>query len=186
MGALGRLDADARKTGMKSKIVVTALAALFSAAAHAECGHYDFVCQQKENAAAKEQAAKEHPEARVCGPFQLKCRRDARAAYLRGDDLPACVAGDTSCTLQREQVLASRKAALAAQDAADSQRFNSLGSVDQSATTQDGQKVYRASDCIGAVVAGVCHGAISGAGLGQPRPTCHGQMLNGQCTGPMF
>lgn len=47
-----------------------------------------------------------------------------------------------------------------------------------------GQKVYRADECVGAVVNGVCHGSI--IPKGGYRPTCHGQMLNGQCTGPMF
>jgi hypothetical protein len=47
-----------------------------------------------------------------------------------------------------------------------------------------GQKVYSPSECIGAIVNGVCHGSI----LPQSayHPTCHGEMLNGMCTGPMF
>ena len=48
---------------------------------------------------------------------------------------------------------------------------------------QYGQPVYRAQDCIGAVVNGVCHGSI---GAAQPQATCYGQMLNGQCTGLQF
>nr|WP_180202429.1 hypothetical protein [Pseudomonas sp. SbOxS1]NYU01860.1 hypothetical protein [Pseudomonas sp. SbOxS1] len=48
---------------------------------------------------------------------------------------------------------------------------------------QYGQPVYRAQDCIGAVVNGVCHGST---GAAQPKATCYGQMLNGQCTGPQF
>ncbi|MDH4565943.1 hypothetical protein E8E95_04565 [Pseudomonas sp. BN414] len=48
---------------------------------------------------------------------------------------------------------------------------------------QYGQPVYRAQDCIGAVVNGVCHGST---GAAQPQSTCYGQMLNGQCTGPQF
>ena len=48
---------------------------------------------------------------------------------------------------------------------------------------QYGEPVYRAEDCIGAVVNGVCHGST---GAAQPRATCYGQMLNGQCTGPMY
>lgn len=46
-----------------------------------------------------------------------------------------------------------------------------------------GQKVYRADECIGAVVNGRCHGSIIPKGYA---PTCYGTMLNGQCTGPMF
>lgn len=48
---------------------------------------------------------------------------------------------------------------------------------------QYGQPVYRAQDCIGAVVNGVCHGST---GAAQPQAICYGQMLNGQCTGPRF
>lgn len=48
---------------------------------------------------------------------------------------------------------------------------------------QSGQPVYRAQDCIGSIVNGVCHGST---GAAQPQATCHGQMLYGQCTGPLF
>jgi hypothetical protein len=48
-----------------------------------------------------------------------------------------------------------------------------------------GQTVYSPSECIGAVVMGVCHGSIL-PDYRQPHPTCYGQMLNGICTGPMF
>jgi hypothetical protein len=46
-----------------------------------------------------------------------------------------------------------------------------------------GETVIRSSDCIGAVVMGVCHGAPAPMA---PMATCHGQMLGGACTGPMF
>jgi len=47
-----------------------------------------------------------------------------------------------------------------------------------------GQTVYSASECIGPVVMGVCHGTIlPNQGT---HPVCHGEMLNGVCTGPMF
>lgn len=36
--------------------------------------------------------------------------------------------------------------------------------------------------CIGAVVNGICHGTPAAGST----MTCHGQMLNGMCTGPMF
>jgi hypothetical protein len=49
----------------------------------------------------------------------------------------------------------------------------------------DGQTVYSPSECIGAVVMGVCHGSIL-PDYSRPHPTCYGQMLNGICTGPMF
>lgn len=48
---------------------------------------------------------------------------------------------------------------------------------------QNGVRVYAPSQCIGAVVNGECHGSIMGDSNYQ---TCHGEMLNGQCTGPMF
>ena len=46
------------------------------------------------------------------------------------------------------------------------------------------QKVYHASECIGPVILGRCHGTIlpkSGY-----HPTCYGTWLNGRCIGPMF
>ena len=50
-------------------------------------------------------------------------------------------------------------------------------------TPQFGQPVIGSGDCIGAVVAGVCHGVpVPGA----PMATCYGQMVGGVCAGPMF
>lgn len=49
---------------------------------------------------------------------------------------------------------------------------------------QYGQPVYRAQDCIGAVVNGVCHGTINPSI--QPVTHCYGAMINDQCTGPMY
>ncbi|MFJ4393718.1 hypothetical protein [Pseudomonas sp. NPDC089396] len=46
----------------------------------------------------------------------------------------------------------------------------------------NGQPVYDASQCIGAVVNGACHGST----IGQPVARCYGTMLNGQCIGPQF
>jgi hypothetical protein len=53
-----------------------------------------------------------------------------------------------------------------------------------------GQPVIPSSECIGAVVNGVCHGTPSpeaqiGIQTGTV-PRCHGQMVGGQCTGPVF
>ena len=48
---------------------------------------------------------------------------------------------------------------------------------------QFGQPVINSGDCIGAVVAGVCHGMPA---PGAPTATCYGQMVGGVCTGPMF
>ncbi|HEX4183965.1 MAG TPA: hypothetical protein VHY34_11975 [Caulobacteraceae bacterium] len=52
------------------------------------------------------------------------------------------------------------------------------------APAQDGVRVYNESQCIGAVVNGQCHGSIMPDAA--YHPTCHGEMLNGMCTGPMF
>ena len=50
--------------------------------------------------------------------------------------------------------------------------------------TQPGTPVYPESSCIGAVVNGVCQGKIPDT---DPKPKgCHGEMINGRCTGPMF
>jgi hypothetical protein len=46
------------------------------------------------------------------------------------------------------------------------------------------QTVYSPSECVGPIVAGVCHGAILPNQA--THPVCHGQMVNGTCTGPMF
>jgi len=48
----------------------------------------------------------------------------------------------------------------------------------------EGQKVYRASECIGAVVNGVCHGSV--IDTDPARPTCHGAWVAGRCTGPQY
>lgn len=48
----------------------------------------------------------------------------------------------------------------------------------------DARKVYDASECIGAVVMGRCHGTILPKSA--YHPTCYGAWLNGRCTGPMF
>jgi hypothetical protein len=47
-----------------------------------------------------------------------------------------------------------------------------------------GQPVYAPSECVGPIVAGVCQGAILPNQA--THPVCHGEMLNGTCTGPMF
>lgn len=48
------------------------------------------------------------------------------------------------------------------------------------------QPVYQADDCIGAVVAGVCHGAVNPAASARQPVRCYGAMVGGQCTGPQF
>jgi hypothetical protein len=50
--------------------------------------------------------------------------------------------------------------------------------------TEQGNAVYDADDCIGAVVNDVCHGTINPSI--QPVAHCYGTMINDQCTGPMY
>ena len=48
----------------------------------------------------------------------------------------------------------------------------------------EGKTVYSAGECVGPVIMGKCEGSIIPNAA--YHPTCHGQMLNGKCTGPMF
>jgi hypothetical protein len=48
--------------------------------------------------------------------------------------------------------------------------------------TSNGTPVYDASQCVGPIIMGECKGST----IGPPKATCHGTILNGQCTGPMF
>jgi hypothetical protein len=57
-------------------------------------------------------------------------------------------------------------------------------SIRQQDVIETGHKVYNASECIGPVIMGKCEGTIQDTG--GYHKTCHGEMLNGQCTGPMF
>lgn len=45
-----------------------------------------------------------------------------------------------------------------------------------------GIPVYDSNQCTGPVIMGECHGGM----IGEPKARCHGSMLNGKCTGPMF
>jgi len=47
-----------------------------------------------------------------------------------------------------------------------------------------GIPVYKADECVGPIVNGVCHGGVIPKSAWQTK--CYGQMLNGECTGPMF
>src|SRR5258708_15773473 len=47
-----------------------------------------------------------------------------------------------------------------------------------------GRTVYSARECVGAVVMGECHGSIVPSA--PYHPTCYGELLNGDCIGPMF
>lgn len=47
-----------------------------------------------------------------------------------------------------------------------------------------GQQIYSYDECIGPVIMGKCNGSI--APTTAYHPTCHGEWLNGVCTGPMF
>jgi hypothetical protein len=79
--------------------------------------------------------------------------------------------GYGNCRLQLEQIRATQNAATA-------QQLSQEQKVSQSG------KVYNRDECIGPVIMGRCEGTI--APQGGYRPTCHGQWINGQCTGPMF
>lgn len=46
------------------------------------------------------------------------------------------------------------------------------------------RRVYDQSECVGPVVNGRCHGTILPNRA--YHPTCHGEWINGQCTGPQF
>lgn len=60
-----------------------------------------------------------------------------------------------------------------------------LGSGPQRTDRREGPKtVYDADECIGPIVAGRCQGTILPKKSYHPK--CHGEMLNGRCTGPMF
>jgi hypothetical protein len=64
------------------------------------------------------------------------------------------------------------------------QRASAKQVVAQEQPAQPGTPVYSANECIGAVVNDRCHGSVIDT---QPaRPRCYGQMIGGQCTGPMF
>jgi len=71
----------------------------------------------------------------------------------------------------------------------DSLGLSSAPRGQEPAQTDQGNAIYYADDCIGAVVNGVCHGTINPSI--QPVAHCYetminGQMFNGQCTGPQF
>jgi hypothetical protein len=51
-------------------------------------------------------------------------------------------------------------------------------------TGTGGTTVYSASECVGPVIMGKCQGSIIPSGA--YHPTCYGEFLNEQCTGPMF
>ena len=69
----------------------------------------------------------------------------------------------------------------------ESDAYVQLGDTDESdpyVQLGDTDKMIRASDCIGAVVNGKCHGqTIDGQWNNK---TCHGTILNGECIGAEF
>lgn len=71
-----------------------------------------------------------------------------------------------NCRLQLET---ARRKAMQAQPASDDDQ---------------GKTVYSARECVGPVIMGECQGSIVPSAA--YHPTCHGEFLNGQCTGPMF
>ena len=65
-----------------------------------------------------------------------------------------------------------------------SQRLLYMLSVPSTNVVGQDQKVYDPDECIGPVILGECKGTVLPNKA--YHPTCHGQWLNGQCTGPMF
>jgi hypothetical protein len=96
-----------------------------------------------------------------------KCRE---YGYQRGTDAYA------NCRLKLEDIRAS--------DGATSEVDRVRPAVSEPATVAGDRKVYEASECIGPVIMGECKGSILPNKA--YHPTCHGEWLNGQCTGPMF
>ena len=45
-------------------------------------------------------------------------------------------------------------------------------------------KIYDEEECVGPIIMGQCKGNVIDSGA--YHPTCHGEWLNGQCTGPLF
>jgi len=64
------------------------------------------------------------------------------------------------------------------------QQTSTLPPAYSASEAETGQAVYSASECIGPIVASVCQGTILPNQA--THPICHGEMLNGTCTGPMF
>jgi len=86
-----------------------------------------------------------------------------------------------NCRLKLEEVRAIKQAAVRKR-----QREDNIAVAGPQVLVQPraGRKVYSRDECVGPVVMGQCKGTIL------PKkayhPTCHGDWLNGQCTGPMF
>ncbi len=101
-----------------------------------------------------------------------------------------CARTYNQITLETKQnIIAKREAAQPAAPGAGSYPRTSRAVVTQNPNVF-GTPVIRAEDCIGAVVADVCHGTPTPraeieieTGLA---PRCYGQMIGGRCTGPMF
>jgi hypothetical protein len=90
-----------------------------------------------------------------------------------------------NCRLQLEQIRATRAAAAAADDDDDAvQARRKRNAAVEPTALGNGRKVYDASECIGPVIMGECKGSILPDKA--YHPTCHGEWINGQCTGPMF
>jgi hypothetical protein len=95
-----------------------------------------------------------------------KCREAADIAKCRELGFKAGSDAFANCRLQLET---ARRGAMQARSASEDDQ---------------GKTVYSASECVGPVIMGKCEGSvISNGGY---HPTCHGELLNGQCTGPMF
>jgi hypothetical protein len=117
---------------------------------------------------------------------QMQALNDARQHDITEANALMAEAQATADPLEAMAILDHADKVLHAHDALAPTPRNDLGvsiPYPMAPAIPDGVQVYSASQCIGAVVMGVCHGAIA---PGASVQTCHGQMLNGQCTGPMF
>ena len=121
-----------------------------------------------------------------------KVQRAADDAKCKGLGFKPGTEGFGNCQLQLEQIRAIERAAAEAARAGVQARRRAVDTAAQPAADAavqpvavgSGRKVYDASECIGPVVIGECKGSILPNKA--YHPTCHGEWLNGQCTGPMF
>lgn len=121
----------------------------------------------------KEQAARQFAAQKAAD--DTKCRE---LGFKPGTE------GYGNCRLKLEQIRATERAESEAEWARIQARRRAQSVAVQEQSMGAGHKVYDASECIGPVIMGECKGSILPSKA--YHPTCHGEMLNGQCTGPMF
>ena len=85
-----------------------------------------------------------------------------------------------NCRLQLESARIAEMRAARSRSAQEEDELDQGGAL----LGTGGRTVYSASECVGPAVMGKCQGSI--VPNTAYHPTCHGEFLNGQCTGPMF